>query len=205
MLGLPIIDRIFEDPVNGSDMQSQIKEGLEISFGEDELTWEVNTHVLPDEIHTHIDGQRKILQMDWQPIYDDQGEVVRCLLAVRDFTAQKELEEMISMERKQHQDTMEILLQIVSINPSRLSAYFEGTRHRLDLVQTLVSDIKGNHNDIYIALHTVKGNSRVLGFSEIAALTHQAETVLSRYQEDDIQADLADALSKLDELKTLLL
>ena len=95
---------------------------------------------------------------------------------------------------------MEILLQIVSIAAGSQHAFLKELAI-IDLVQTLLSDINGNHNDIYIALHTVQRQFELWDFPKFP-LTHQAESILSRYQEGDIHDELKDSIEKLDELKT---
>ena len=61
-------------------------------IGEDEMNYAMNAHILIREYPLQVADSIKTLSLDWSPILDAQGIVVRLMVSIRDSTELKALE-----------------------------------------------------------------------------------------------------------------
>ncbi len=62
-------------------------------------------------------------------------------------------------------------------------------------------------NEIFRAVHTIKGTSSFLGFNTLSNLSHKAEDVLGRIRKKEMEpdADIADTLLEASDLMKLMI
>lgn len=92
-----------------------------------------------------------------------------------------------------------------------VSIFYEECTELLDLVRSNLENVNFNNytndiNEIFRAIHTIKGSAGIFGFQEIVSLTHLAEDLLDEIRVDKIRfdAELQELLIHLtDILETL--
>lgn len=172
-----------------SDALSQILHALSISFGEGLLEWEVNEHLLPFDITTTCHDPKE-LEVEWSPIEKD-NKIDKVMVTVRVVTELKALERA---SRKKDRE-IKVLTEIVSTPPQRIASFVENSRDLLGLIhRTLTSSssksLASIIDKVLGGLHTIKGNSRVCGFSMIADKVHETEDFFIKLARRDTKRDL---------------
>ncbi|HMY39904.1 MAG TPA: two-component regulator propeller domain-containing protein, partial [Marinagarivorans sp.] len=90
--GQDVISFLFKDALLDDDLVCQMRSGINSMIGEDEMNYVMNAHILIREYPLRIAEKIKILSLDWSPILDAQGNVVRLMVSIRDSTELKALE-----------------------------------------------------------------------------------------------------------------
>lgn len=125
------------------------------------------------------DGDSRFLEVDWNLIVDGQGLVSKILVAVRDVTRVRRLEELAQRRERE----ADIVSQV-------LDSGLEGFRHFLRSALQLLDECRqllAGHGELashdiralFRNVHTIKGNARLRGFSHIVDVVHQVEEVYS--------------------------
>jgi two-component system chemotaxis sensor kinase CheA len=152
---------------------------LDFSFGLDEFMARLNwTHLIDRFTRSGPDGQQTF-SVDWAPIVDDDDLVQQILVSVRDITA---LEEARATATAATRD-LSIMQQVFGIGFAPTQAFLEEERPRLREIvrllddETLVEDAKPTEalRSVFRLLHTMKGNARTIGLTELVSTVHHAE------------------------------
>ncbi|MFY7929956.1 MAG: Hpt domain-containing protein, partial [Oligoflexus sp.] len=149
---------------------------LQSCLGETALTWEFNFSHLPRDVRF----EDRDLQLHWQALYDKSGAIDRYLIAIRDVTLIKSLEEQV---RRDHEKLAKIdckMREILSGNPSRIRNFFRDMKSWLERPdQAFVP-----RSELLRTLHAWKGTSRSLGLMDLSQSIHQIEDSLKDSLED---------------------
>jgi len=116
---------------------------------------------------------------------DNQKEL---LGTVNDITEEVLYAEALKEEEEKNKEKMEQLLQIINIDPETMEEFFEDSQDEIEHINTLLksnrSDYRKVVNEIYLAVHSVKGNAQILGLKNIADLLNiienEIKTLLER-------------------------
>lgn len=160
------------------DEKSDIHARMEAAIGESSVAWELNTEDLLRECVLTLNGIEKVIEIDWTAIIDDNDIVQRCMITIRDVTALRKLHEQAA----EHQEEMNMIGEIVSKPAEDFNAFINSARKYVkESVELLGSPTPPDApalNHVKRNLHTVKGNSRVVGLKGVANLTHEVESRL---------------------------
>ncbi len=178
--GQPVMDLVFKDADLGADALSQVEAALQASIGEDEMNFAFNSHLLPAEVNlVMVDGRRKILDLSWAPITAEDGTILRLMLCVRDVTELRALAQAASSQKRE----LEIIGQILAVQHEKFHAFVESSRAFLtendQLIRAADSAAQAAHAEtiglLFRNMHTIKGNARTYGLSDLTDVVHQAE------------------------------
>jgi HPt (histidine-containing phosphotransfer) domain-containing protein/HAMP domain-containing protein len=188
-------------------------------FGEAELQWELNAHLLLRDVvfHHPVAGSDRALSLRYAPLYDDTGEISRVMLVITDTTELLALRHGVELEQSRSSARVEALLafsrcsrrdaiQFVDESRTRMGHVMEGidrwfsAQQRIELVMVMRE------------LHTLKGNARALGLKEISTRAHGLEGTVqclldpgvgpsptATHDLQQVLAELAPALTVLDD------
>jgi ligand-binding sensor domain-containing protein/signal transduction histidine kinase len=92
-------DLLFNRANLVGDALSLAKSAIFAIIGEDEINFELNRALLLTEYEINIDGHKKFLSLDWNPILDDDI-VNRLMVSVRDVTNMKHMESNLIQSEK---------------------------------------------------------------------------------------------------------
>jgi len=125
------------------------------------------------------EGDFRFLEVDWNPIVDNQGLVRKILVALRDVTRIRRLEEL-ARRRERESD---IVSQVLDSGIEGFREFFASAQQLLEQSQQLLAaraELSANDiRTLFRNVHTIKGNARLFGFSHIVDIAHQVEEVYS--------------------------
>ena len=160
----------------GVDAKDQITAALDAILGEDVSMFEFNSHLLPHEVRLEQpDGERKIVQMDWTPILNGQGQVEKILLITQDVTHLRELERSSAEQRAE----LDIIARMIRVPVGKFNDFAHSASEFIATNRCLIRDRANRSPEVIAALfrnmHTIKGNARMFEFTHITDAAHTAE------------------------------
>ncbi len=174
--GRNVMELVFADTNLGADTLSQIEAIGGACIGEDVMNFEFNEHLMVGEIEkTTADGSKKILDLSWSPITDEQDMVIRLMLCVRDVTELRQL----AAEANEQKRELEMIGEILAVAPAKFGEFIASARNFLDENEQIVHQ-NPEATAFAIAklfrnMHTIKGNGRTYGLLHLANVVHHTE------------------------------
>jgi chemotaxis protein histidine kinase CheA len=171
---------LFRGAVLRPDQLAATETALRFSFDVPSFIAEANlSHAVRGFEVVLPDGDSRFLEVDWNLIVGGQGLVSKILVAVRDVTMVRRLEE-VAQRREREAD---IVSQVLDAGLERFRDFFTSAQRLLDECQhRLASDQAIDGEAIRVLfrnVHTIKGNARLFGFSHVVDVVHQVEEVYS--------------------------
>ncbi len=203
--GANALDFIFSGSTEGADALAQIAAVFDSSIGEERMNFDFNAHLLPQEIERkRAEGAHQYLALHWSPICDENENIEKIMLSIRDITHLREIEAEAAHQKRE----LEMIRQIIAVSQEKFHAFVEGSRTFLQenryLVESNVFDA-----DVLTVLfrnmHTIKGNARTYGLQLLTHSVHEAEQTYDNLRKDpSAVADRELLLTQLTEIGTLL-
>ncbi|MDQ3231877.1 MAG: Hpt domain-containing protein, partial [Pseudobdellovibrionaceae bacterium] len=172
--------RFFAQSDLTKDHLSQIKSAV-ASIGDDFLQFELNSHVLPASFTLKASsGERKIIEIDWNPIVKEDNVLQKILVTVRDVTEYRKL----VAANEARQEELKHISEIIAINDKKMGSLFES-------ISRLMSSAKGaaqhcgeildssSMSKLFRDVHTIKGLARTYDLSSLAECAHHCEDRIS--------------------------
>jgi two-component system chemotaxis sensor kinase CheA len=167
----------------------------------------------------------RILKIGWLPIVrpSEEGEgreLDKLLVVIEDITRQRQVEREMREVNKRHQENLELLSEIINLEPDEVTHFVYDTSNLLGDAQKI---IEGNNEDfefvnqLFRTFHTIKGSSGQYQFKGLQSLAHQVEDYLKTFREDKASIGIASKdsirnsikeargyLSRIEDLRTKL-
>lgn len=145
---------------------------LRAVIGEDEINWAINSDHLLKEALTS-DGRS--IEFEWHPIVKEDT-VSEILVIVRDITELKDLRQKTQFQERE----IVLLSELARAKTKRLLSFLNQTKEIIKTIQGTWESQGGAADQSYIRvvlalLHTLKGNSRQVGFSMLSRIVHEFE------------------------------
>ncbi|MDQ3234320.1 MAG: Hpt domain-containing protein, partial [Pseudobdellovibrionaceae bacterium] len=164
------------------DQRSRFLSTLVASMGEAVECFDMNVSNLPTEVYIAHGENEKIVELSWAPMVNEHGVVDKILVAARDITSWRQLQ----LLAQKSQEEMELLQVILQAKPERFSRFLDSCHQLLGEVRRALEAPHHNEmhglQEVFRALHTLKGNARSFNLGEIASLVHVAENVVQLLQ-----------------------
>lgn len=209
-------DLLFSQADIGSNDLDQILTSMSSIIKEDEMMFEFNSHLLPTEIvcrfpdrrkqargdHSADNSRTKILELDWDPIISN-GIVDKMMVTVRDVTQIR----AAAKEAEAQKEELDIIGQILNVSPAKFDAFVDNAHDMIGKNKALI-DANDNKDlavvaDLFVNMHTIKGNTRTYGLKYITDIVHDAETTYDRLRkEDDFDWNKSLLLEELEAVRT---
>ncbi|NRA66727.1 MAG: hypothetical protein HRU19_19725 [Pseudobacteriovorax sp.] len=175
----------------------RIKNFFEGVFGENDLNFKINKSVLP--VQCRID--QKFLQLDYNPVLDDQNVLVKVVVSITDVTETVALQEELIQHKR---DTSKILEMIeYGLNSSKkILNEFKMTLRDAVSEDIFTSDLR--LRSMKNLLHNAKGNFRLAGFEQMALKIHAVEDHLTQGNQERLDLSLNLLCQSLDQYLELL-
>ena len=192
---------LFSKANIGSDQMDQIKTAVSSLLGADEMMFAFNQHLLINEyVIEKEDAPAQIIELDWDPIVAD-GYISKIMVTVRDVTELRAMQAEAEEQKKE----LEIVGQIIRLAPAKFSGFINNARSLLDKNKSIIAATNeknaGVIANLFVNMHTIKGNARTYQFSAITDVVHEAETTYDQLRKDPAQA--WDPTRLLEELETV--
>jgi len=106
---------------------------------------------------------------------------------VSDITEEVLYAEALKEEEEKNKEKMEQLLQIINIDPEIMEEFFIDAQVEIEQINSILksnrSDYRKVVNEIYLAVHAIKGNAQILGLKSIADILNTIETEIKNLLE----------------------
>lgn len=197
-----VMDTLFGSIPHDDQVRANIESANIAIYGEDDLQWGLMENEYPTELTSKNKetGEDQYLEIKYSPLWDEDGNLSELLYVVDDVTELKKLQKEAEKARQESEITNRILTQLSNIELTSLEGHFSNFRQLIDSVIRNITNWE-NINKIYMDLHTIKGNSRVLGLTIVAATIHQIESEFGKHKNNDLisEDDKRDFLKAIDE------
>ncbi|MDZ7924028.1 MAG: HAMP domain-containing protein [Marinagarivorans sp.] len=178
---------LFSNADIGSDQRNQIETAISSLLGSDEMMFSFNQHLLVNELKVAIPSdkgiQNKILELDWDPIISND-EIKKIMVTVRDVTEIRAMQ----LEAEEQKRELDIIGQILKITPTKFNGFMSNAATLLNKNKAMIEGAKNKSEslvaDLFVNMHTIKGNARTYQFSEITDVVHEAETTYDRLRKE---------------------
>ncbi|MCZ2496818.1 HAMP domain-containing protein [Xylophilus sp. Kf1] len=178
--GRPVTALVLRHAGLGDDALDQAAAAIDACIGEDEMNFGFNAHLLPTEIRREMhDGRVKVLELGWSPILDDSGTIDRLMLCVRDVTELRALARAAGAQKRE----LEIIGQVLAVSHEKFHAFEQGSLAFVAEGERIVdaTDRAGAEARaeavalLFRQMHTIKGNARTYGLTQLADVVHRVE------------------------------
>jgi|GEM_PF-5472761 len=189
--GRDAVDVLFRNGQIMIDRKAQLQTALDSALGEAEIAFEINRHCFIDRMDQANAGGRRIYDLLWNPVYNEQGLIEKILVTVHDSTRLIALEQESAMQRHE----MELVQRIIEVPVQGLHSFLRVSEQLLRECQVIASRAEEVLHDRHVFLmniHTLKGTSRALYFTDISDSCHQMENKASQLPLARLEAEIKD-------------
>ncbi len=201
--GRHYFDLLFQNSNLSKDKLSQNKTSIENCLGEDVMMFEVNSHLFIERYQLNLpEDRQKHIELFWNPVVDEAEVIRRIVVNIRDIT------EIVKLQQKadQQQKEFNLISQVFSISHESFELFIESSRK---YVQSALGLLEQHDTfnlsviaHIFRNLHTIKGNSRLYGFDDLASVVHDVEEMVTKVRSREIsyhRQELKDEINKVEE------
>lgn len=194
-----VVDFMFKRSTLSSDVIDAASTAVASIVGEDAMMYEFNSHLLVTELTLEFpDKPSKLIELDWDPIIDDQDVITKLMVTVRDVTALKALQ----AEAEGQKQELMIIGEILSVDADKFSDFIEGSASFVDKCRTIIEQTEqkdlGKLAELFRNIHTVKGNARTYGLKHITDTVHRIENTYDQLRKnEDMQWQPQELLGEL--------
>jgi len=204
--GNDLINLVFANSNLGSDAISQISAISGACVGEDAMNFEFNQHLLVNEIEKEMSGGlKKVLDLNWAPVVNENEVVEQILLCVRDVTELRKL----SAEAEGQKRELEIIGEILGVSQEKFHDFITSSITYIDEIEnTIRANPDGSEdaiNAMFRGMHTIKGNARTYGLTNLTNQVHDTESMYDELRQPNSaiawdQTRLVDDLAQVRQL-----
>jgi len=205
--GQDLMELIFENSNLGADTIAQIAAISEACIGEDAMNFEFNEHLLVHEIEKVMpSGKKKILDLRWAPVINDEDVVGQILLCIRDVTELRKL----AAESAEQKYELEIIGEILGVTEDKFDQFMSSSiAYKLEIESIIRDNPNGGTdaiNAMFRNMHTIKGNARTYGLKNLTDKVHVTESVYDelRKPDSDITWDQQSLLEDLAKVRDMI-
>ncbi len=196
-----IIDRkvqdvVFSDFAPESEEMQRIETVFATVFGEEVFQWEEMVRLLPEQV-TRNQGQQ-ILQISYNPIWDEQSKLSRIMFVIEDITDLIRLNATVERERERSERTVAMVQEFLRHDRDDLVPFMGQQAVMLKLVHQSVASLDEDSMVTFKRnLHTLKGNFRMFGIVIMARACHEIEVQLKQNPRTPLLPQLIDGLQQI--------
>jgi hypothetical protein len=177
------------------DVKDQIWQSLLASVKSPEFSFQMNSHIFPQEITYTFQDTKKHLEMTWNSESNVHEIVDRILITIRDITSEVANREELANRKAEYT----IIVQLIELGTEKSIQFFGSCNMLLEESQRLIRLRVLDNSSLkilFVNMHTMKGAARTLGLKDIASVFHEVESyysiLLKSGQNPDFQRLQAD-------------
>jgi two-component system, chemotaxis family, sensor kinase CheA len=176
LAGRPVLDVVFADTGIGSDALSQVEAAIDACLGEDEMNFEFNQHLLVNEVTKDMgEGRKKVLDLSWSAITNEEGIIVRLMLCVRDVTELR----VLAAEAGEQRRRLDMIGEVLAISQEKFDRFMQSAANFVGENERIIRehDIPSKEAiaQLFRNMHTVKGNARTYSLQHLTGVVHETE------------------------------
>jgi two-component system chemotaxis sensor kinase CheA len=179
-------DLLFRNCKLSQDVLDSALTSVASIVGEDIMMYEFNAHLLVKELTLNFeDKPDKLIELDWDPIKDENDVVTKLMVTVRDVTELKKLQ----AEAEGQKQELTIIGEILAVDAAKFSDFIRGALKFVaecrKIIQTTPNKNLERVADLFRNMHTVKGNARTYGFKLITETVHLVENTYDQLRKNE--------------------
>ena len=166
------------------DHINQIRSAITTIIYSHDFVFKINAHIFPSEIILTLADEKKYLELEWEPIVDKETEEIeKIMVIVRDVT---ELRNLRKISENQNME-IRIIEEILNENFYTFSSFIKSLKLMKNEAWNSISKKDIDIENAFRLIHTIKGNSRLLGYSFISNSAHNLESYLAKVRSKEVQ------------------
>ncbi|NRA67729.1 MAG: HAMP domain-containing protein [Pseudobacteriovorax sp.] len=177
------LDEFFWNRLQLTDYNlSLAKTSLHACLGGDDIGFEINRHLLPEEVFTK---DERILEVNWSSIVLD-NKVENILVCLRDVTELRQLKSQLETQ----QTDMQYIMELLNAETDRTNSFFQSAFGLIEKSHLTLSSDKSNVtklDEMFRNIHTIKGNASLIGFTHIGEKAHQMEDYIDTIRKEGVE------------------
>lgn len=199
--GRDFMDLVFSDTDLGADSLSQIDAAVGACLGQDAMNFVFNQHLLVGEVARRMpDGSVKMLDLSWSAITDDNDNITRLMLCVRDVTQLRQLAAEASEQRR----NLEIIGEILAVSQEKFHSFIQSSNGFIHENERIIRQYSEADSAAIAALfrnmHTIKGNARTYNLQHLTHVVHETEQRYEALRQSDDEGGAWDQDGLMQEL-----
>lgn len=180
IVGQNALDFLFKNSTLGGDQINQMEASLSNILEQDIMTFQINEDLFVKEFQKTINDQKRFLELDWNPILDEDENVQKVLVNVKDVTEFKQLQ--LDMGAKKRE--LEIIGEILHITTTKFLSFTDSALSYIDENKKIIENNPTITPEViqilFRNMHTIKGNARTYELKNLTDVIHKVE---NRYDE----------------------
>ena len=180
--GKNIFNVVFKDLEDNSETKANLTSALEAVFNDSEIQWMLSESYFPKKVPFKTANSTKILKISYIPLWNFEGYLDEIMINIEDITQLEKMAEDVS----QREELIAIIQEISLIKIEELKDFLQGTNTLLNSTFEVLRAMEYSdetYEHVFRALHTLKGNSRFLGLTQLSQLTHKKENIVAQIME----------------------
>ena len=181
---------------------------LELLFGDrvkESLVRELNplSEVEVRDRDERFGVRARYLSFHFNRVLSAEQRISHLLVTVQDISESVQLRQDLLAAKQIAKTEVEVLLDLLSVNPALLTSFLVDARHSLENINKLLRGAGGNYrlllDQLFRQMHALKGDAAALGFTLFEQMAHEFEDRLQSLREkSDVSGD--DLLALLPQL-----
>lgn len=190
IVGKTIFETIYKDVPAEGEIYANIKTMMKTSFGSQQIQWDINEDKLPTNVVCSIDDSRRHLKVHYTPLFNEQEELSEIMLVIEDQTDLMAAQAKLNKEKEHNDEVQRILQNFIRMGFHGVKEFMGATS---EILNEVIQEIFNQENEesyltIMRALHTLKGNARLQGLSELSGQIHLIEQNFMETKDMDPEA-----------------
>jgi chemotaxis protein histidine kinase CheA/PAS domain-containing protein len=185
LVGRSLENLLLQKANLSGDTKSMIHAAVQSCVGEDLMGFELNGHIFPRKLDVVEKDKTRYIEMDWAAIENQQNRIEKIMVAIRDVTEIRAMEEKARNKEKE----LQLIGQILHLSTAKFNKFIESSLELINSGRRLLQKPHVTSADWRVLLrdvHTIKGNSRTYAFSELTAQVHSVEEYLFTVNKEQI-------------------
>jgi HPt (histidine-containing phosphotransfer) domain-containing protein/PAS domain-containing protein len=190
--------------------EARMRFWFENIFGGDQLQWLLASQDGVKELayRPKDGGAARFLELEYAPVFKE-GAVSKVMVIAKDVTELRTLEQEMDVKERSHQKNLARITEIAAMDADLFATFLDESRALLARCDRCMETLARNLGDraaideVFRAVHTLKGNARIFHVSSVQDLSHEVEEEFQKLREDGSSCTpdaLAGASSRIEAL-----
>ncbi|MBF0441109.1 MAG: GAF domain-containing protein, partial [Oligoflexales bacterium] len=176
---LEVREFLFSGTNLGKDEIENVLTALDVIIDHSAVVYEFNRHLLVGQCQKSFpDGRVKTLEIGWNPIVNEDKNVEKMMVTVRDVTELRQLQKVAAEQQRE----ISIMSQILATPGRKFTHFVNEVKSHIEAGRAILDDKNVGRaqmiNELCRHMHAIKGNARTHDYRIISECAHEAEDVL---------------------------